>query len=43
MENEARKTHVADYLDMNGRSVLVINLPMKVVVVYNDQSISGYW
>uniref|UniRef100_A0A453QMY4 CRAL/TRIO N-terminal domain-containing protein n=1 Tax=Aegilops tauschii subsp. strangulata TaxID=200361 RepID=A0A453QMY4_AEGTS len=29
-ENEARRTHVADYLDKNGRSVLVANVPMKV-------------
>ncbi|KAF7106567.1 hypothetical protein CFC21_107287 [Triticum aestivum] len=28
-ENEARRTHVADYLDKNGRSVLVANVPMK--------------
>ncbi|VAH98145.1 unnamed protein product [Triticum turgidum subsp. durum] len=28
VENEARRTHVADYLDKNGRSVLVSNVPM---------------
>ncbi|EMS63446.1 hypothetical protein TRIUR3_07614 [Triticum urartu] len=30
MENEVRRTHVADYLDKNGRSVLVSNVPMKI-------------
>ncbi|KAF7032789.1 hypothetical protein CFC21_043926 [Triticum aestivum] len=37
MENEARRTHVADYLDKNGRSVLVVNLPMKSKVSVKEQ------
>ena len=36
MEDEARRTHVADYLDKNGRSVLVSNVPMKVIMRRND-------
>ncbi|KAF7039810.1 hypothetical protein CFC21_049756 [Triticum aestivum] len=37
MENEARRTHVADYLDKNGRSVLVVNLPMQSKVSVKEQ------
>ncbi|XP_044956753.1 phosphatidylinositol transfer protein 3-like [Hordeum vulgare subsp. vulgare] len=37
MENEARRTHVADYLDKNGRSVLVANVPMKSKVSGKEQ------
>ncbi|KAM3354187.1 hypothetical protein ACQJBY_025063 [Aegilops geniculata] len=34
MENEARRTHVANYLDKNGRTVLVVNLPMQVLYLW---------
>ncbi|XP_037459456.1 phosphatidylinositol transfer protein 3-like [Triticum dicoccoides] len=37
MENEVRRTHVADYLDKNGRSVLVSNVPMKSKVSAKEQ------
>ncbi|CAM0957278.1 unnamed protein product [Alopecurus aequalis] len=37
MEDEARRTHVADYLDKNGRSVLVSNVPMKPKVSMKEQ------
>lgn len=37
MEDEARRTHVADYLDKNGRSVLVSNVPMKSKVSLKEQ------
>uniref|UniRef100_A0ACD5TQ38 Uncharacterized protein n=1 Tax=Avena sativa TaxID=4498 RepID=A0ACD5TQ38_AVESA len=37
MEDEARRTHVADYLAKNGRSVLVSNITMKSKVSFKDQ------
>ncbi|KAM0868267.1 hypothetical protein ACQ4PT_041399 [Festuca glaucescens] len=37
MEDEAKRTHVADYLDKNGRSVLVSNVPMKSKASFKDQ------
>lgn len=37
MEDESKRTHVADYLDKNGRSVLVSNVPMKSKVSLKDQ------
>ncbi|XP_047095650.1 phosphatidylinositol transfer protein 3-like isoform X1 [Lolium rigidum] len=37
MEDEAKRTHVADYLDKNGRSVFVSHVPMKSKVSFKDQ------
>jgi hypothetical protein len=43
VEDQSRRTHVADYLDKNGRSVLVSSIPLKVVMLCNGQSINRYW
>jgi hypothetical protein len=43
MEDEARRTYVADYLDKNGRSVVISNIPMKVTMLCSDQSVNGLY